>query len=275
MKPLILNLTPTGMVPTLQDTPHVPLTVEAIARDVAQGVALGVSMVHLHARDVEGRPTPDPAVYGELIRRLRQDHPGLVLVVSTSGRTHPAFEDRAAVLDLAGDARPDMASLTLGSLNFAHTASLNSPEVIQRLAARMQERGIRPELEVFDLGMVNVAHYLIRKGLLTPPYYFNLILGNLATAQARLSHVALMVSELPEGSLWSLGGIGPAQLSMTGLGALMADGVRVGLEDNLHLDEERTRLATNTELVARVRAIAEAAGRGVATPGEVRLRLGL
>lgn len=275
MNPLILNLAPTGLVPTREDTPHVPLTPEAIAADVDACVARGVSMVHLHARDEAGRPTSRRDVFAEIMRLIRGRHPELVLVVSTSGRCAPSFEDRAEVLDLEGPLKPDMASLTLGSLNFARDGSLNSPDMIQRLAARMQERGIRPELEVFDLGMLNYAHYLIRKGLLTPPYYFNLLLGNIGSAQARLTHLGLLVSELPEGSLWSLGGLGTHQLAMNALGVVLADGVRVGLEDNLHFDEARTQRATNLDLVDRVRNQAEALGRPVATPRQARERLGL
>ncbi len=275
MKPLILNFTPTGMLPMKADTPHVPITPEEIAQDVDACVALGASMVHLHARDEQGLPTYRKEVYGDIIRRIRTKHPNLVVVASTSGRTYSEFWQRADVLDLEGDLRPDMGSLTLSSINFNKVASINSPDMIMRLAERMQERGIKPELEVFDLGMVNYAHYLIRKGLLAPPYYFNIILGNIAAAQAKLLHLGLIVSELPPDSVWSIGAVGDNQLRMNGVGVVCADGVRVGLEDNIYLDEERTTLATNTRLVERVRRIAEGMGRGLATAAETRLHLGL
>ncbi len=275
MNSIIINLAPTGMVPTRAQSPHVPLTPAEIERDVDACVRFGVSMVHLHARDAEGAPTYRKEIYADIIGRVRAKHPELVVIVSTSGRTFGAFEQRSEVLDLEEGLKPDMASLTLSSLNFPRSASVNSPDMLQRLAGRMQERGIKPELEVFDLGMVNYAHYLISKGLLTPPYYFNILLGNIATAQARLSHLGLIVSDLPEGSIWCVAGIGDAQLAMNTLGMAMGDGARVGLEDNLHLDPERTVLATNAQLVGRVRAIAEAMGRVVATPAELRRRLAL
>jgi uncharacterized protein (DUF849 family) len=275
MKKLILNLTPTGMIPTRNMTPHVPITPPEIASDVAACVPFGVSMVHLHARDESGVPTYVKSIYGDILGRIRATHPDLVLVVSTSGRNFPEFNQRSEVLDLEDGLRPDMASLTLSSLNFPATASVNSPDMIQRLAGRMQEKGIKPELEVFDLGMANYAHYLIHKGLITPPYYFNIILGNVASAQAKLQHLGLIVSELPPGSIWSVGGIGDAQLAMNTVGITCADGVRVGLEDNIFFSEDRSVLASNVTLLERVRKIADALGRPVASAAEVRGLLAL
>ena len=275
MKPLILNFTPTGMLPMKEQAPLVPTSPEEIAQDVDACVGLGASMIHLHARDEAGHPTYRKEVYGDIIGRIRAQHPDLVLIASTSGRTYSEFEQRADVLDLEGGLRPDMGSLTLSSINFNKVASINSPDMILRLAERMQARGIKPELEVFDLGMVNYAHYLIKKGLLTPPYYFNIILGNIAAAQAKLLHLGLIVSELPPDSIWSVGAVGDAQLAMNAVGVVCADGVRVGIEDNIYLDEDRTVLATNPDLVGRIRRIAEGMGRRLATPSETRIRLGL
>jgi uncharacterized protein (DUF849 family) len=275
MNKLILNLTPTGMIPTREMTPHVPITPVEIAGDVANCVPFGVSMVHLHARDEAGTPTYHKSIYGDIIGRIREVHPDLVLVVSTSGRNFSEFIQRSEALDLEDGLKPDMASLTLSSLNFIGSASVNSPDMIQRLAAKMQEKGIKPELEVFDLGMVNYAHYLIRKGLITPPYYFNIILGNIAGAQAELLHLGLIVSELPPDSIWSVGGIGAAQLGMNTLGVVRADGVRVGLEDNIFFSEDRSVLASNATLLERVRKIADVIGRQIASPTEARNLLGL
>ncbi|MHC4758857.1 MAG: 3-keto-5-aminohexanoate cleavage protein, partial [Planctomycetota bacterium] len=107
------------------------------------------------------------------------------------------------MLELSGELKPDFASLTLSSLNFNNIASINSPQMIKALAGKMLEKGIRPELEVFDLGMINYAKYLISKELIKPPYYFNLILGNIACAQPNMLSMGLMVRELPENSIWS------------------------------------------------------------------------
>ena len=139
----------------------------------------------------------------------------------------------------------------------------------------MLEAGIRPELEAFDLGMLNYAKYLIRKKLLRPPYYFNLIVGNVACAQADLMTMGLMVRELPVGSVWSAGGVGNAQLTANTMALLGGGGVRVGLEDNIWLDDKRTRLASNRELVERVVLIARTLGREPYTHAETRGILGV
>jgi uncharacterized protein (DUF849 family) len=272
----ILNFTPTGMIPTREMTPHVPITPEEIVDQVLAVLPLGVTMVHLHARDRDtGRPTSAPEVYAEIIGGIREHDKDVVLCVSTSGREVSAFEQRAAVLELTGELKPDFASLTLSSLNFNQQASLNAPDTIKALARTMLERGIRPELEAFDLGMINYAKYLIRKGLLRPPCYFNCILGNIACAQADLMSLGLMVRELPAGAIWSAGGVGDAQLTMNAMALVAGGGVRVGLEDTIWYDAARTRLATNRELVERTLVMAEALGRRPYRPHEARELLGV
>lgn len=263
------------MVPTRAMSPHVPLAPDEVARDVMQCAQLGAAMVHLHARAADGTPTEDPAIYGQMIGAIRAAAPDLIVIASTSGRLVREVEKRAASLYLEGSLKPDMASLTLGSMNFATTASINEPQTIVRLAQIMQERGIKPELEVFDLGMVNMAKILIDKGLLQPPYYFNILLGNPGTAQATLMHLAAMVGDLPPQSYWSLAGLGRFQARATALGVVMGHGVRVGLEDNLWLDNDRKELATNAQYVRRIVAQAEAIGRPVATARAARAMLGL
>ncbi|BAU26513.1 uncharacterized protein (DUF849 family) [Aneurinibacillus soli] len=273
MKKLIINLAPTGIIPVKQMTPHVPIHPEEIVADVLKCAELGASIVHLHARDGEEKATYKKDIYGSIIHGIRSVNKDLVIVVSTSGRVFGDFEQRSEVLNLEEELRPDMASLTLGSLNFYNKASSNSPSMIAKLAEKMLECDIKPELEVFDLGMVNFAHYLIKKELLKPPYYFNILLGNIATAQAKLMHLGLIVSELPEQSIWSVAGIGSYQKQMSALGVTLADGVRIGLEDNLWEDDSRTHLASNVTLVQRVVNLAQAMERPIATPQDVRSML--
>lgn len=275
MEALILNLAPTGLLPTRAQTPHVPLSIEEITQDCLRCAALGASMFHLHARHPDGSPSSDPVLFGELIASLRQALPEAILISTTSGRRCPDLEQRAASLHLEGASKPDMASLTLGSLNFSQEASLNAPDTIRQLARRMKEHGIRPELEVFDLGMLNFAKILIEQGLIEPPFYFNLILGNPSSAQASLLHLGTLVAELPPQSTWCVGGIGRYQSTANALGLAIGHGVRTGLEDNLWLDAQRTQLASNVQLVERIAQQAQALGRPLATPREVRHRLGL
>jgi uncharacterized protein (DUF849 family) len=139
----------------------------------------------------------------------------------------------------------------------------------------MRSRGIKPELEAFDAGMINYAKYLIHKGLLQPPFYFNLILGNIACAQADLLHAGVLLHDLPQPSLVAFGGVGRAQLPVNALAVAMGYGVRVGLEDNIWFDQPRTRLATNLDLIRRIRDLAALHERPVLTPAGLRDRLGL
>ena len=229
----IFNFTPTGMIPTKDMTEHVPIQPEEIITQVLETAELGVNMVHLHARDIETEaPTYKKEVYSEIISGIRQKNKDLVLCVSTSGRNFPEFEKRSQVLELTGEVKPDFGSLTLSSLNFNKQASMNAPDMIRALAQKMLDNNIRPELEAFDLGMINYAKYLITKGLVKPPYYFNLILGNIACAQANILSLGLMINELPSESIWSAGGIGNWQLKMNAMSIIEGGGVRVGLEDN-------------------------------------------
>jgi len=273
---LIINFTPTGMIPTKDITPRVPVAPGEVVEQVLEVSEMGVNMVHLHAREPEtGLPTYKKEVYAEITSGVRAKNKDLVISVSTSGRNFFEFEKRSEVLDLEGELKPDLASLTLSSLNFNKQASVNSPEMIQALARKMLEKGIRPELEVFDLGMINYAKYLIKKGWIKPPYYFNLILGNIACAQANMLSLGLMISELPESAIWSVGGVGDSQLRMNAMAIVAGGGVRVGLEDNIWYDETRTRLASNRDLVDRVLDIANAMGRQPFAQETTRERLGL
>jgi 3-keto-5-aminohexanoate cleavage enzyme len=272
----VLNFAPTGMIPTKEMCPHVPLTPQEIVKDIFSVLELGVNMVHIHARDPEtGSPTFSKEVYREIIRNIRKYNKDIILGVSTSGRFFNEFAQRADCLDLDGDCKPDFASLTLSSLNFNKEASINSPQMIQDLAQKMLDQGIKPELEVFDIGMINYARYLIRKGLLKTPYYFNLILGNIASAQANLLHLGMMINELPEGSFWSVGGVGDYQLELNSISLASGGGIRIGLEDNIWLDSDRTRLASNRELVERAVTIGKALGREPYNPQELRRLLKL
>jgi len=275
MTDLIVNLAPTGAVHMRDHSPYVPISPDEIIADVNECVDAGASMVHLHAREADGGPSYRKERYARIIEGIRERHDDVVIVVSTSGRVFADLEKRTEVLSLQGDGKPDMASLTLGSMNFMNAPSVNSLDTIMRILDRMTSAGIRPELEVFDLGMVNVAHHLIRRGLLQPPYFFNVILGNIATAQAKLSHIALIASELPEGSYWSLAGLGRFQKSMCAAGVVFAHGVRVGLEDTIWNNKDKTTLATNASLVSQAIGIARHIGRDIARPDVVRQMLAL
>lgn len=276
MDKIIVNFTPTGMIPRKKQTPHVPVSPKEIIDEVKAAWEQGISMVHLHARNIEDEaPAFQRDIYAEIIGGIRNFAPELVICASTSGRVLNTFETRSDVLSLEDDLKPDMASLTLSSLNFNKSASVNEPSMIVALAERMKEKGIRPELELFDIGMVNYFNYLVRKEILTPPYYANLILGNIACAQADLLHIGCMIKDFPERTVFSLGGVGNPQLQMNSLAIAMGWGVRVGLEDNYWYDSARTTLATNQSLLERIHRIVAANEKEVMSSRELRLLLDL
>jgi 3-keto-5-aminohexanoate cleavage enzyme len=272
---LIINLAPTGIVHTRADSPHLPVSPDEIVADCCRGRDAGVSMVHIHARNAEGGAAFQKEIYGEIIAKVRAKCPDLILCASTSGRVFSSMEQRSEVLDLEDAVLPDMASLTLGSMNFPSSASVNEPDMIAGLLKKMRERGVIPELEVFDWGMVDYAKYLLRRGLLADPLYFNILLGSLGTLHATPFHLATLVHELPENATWAATGIGRSQLPVNAMAISMGGHVRVGLEDSAFLDTGKTRPASNLDLVERIVRIARAVGRPIASPNEARRMIGL
>lgn len=254
------------------DSPWVPLFAEEIAEQVLEAAELGVTSVHLHARRPDGSPAWEVDYYEDIISRIRRDDSDLVICVTTSGRLEADPAKRSQVLTLDGESKPDMASLTLSSMNFATTASVNDPSTVQNLAGIMLSKGIKPELEVFDTGMLNYVHYLAAKGLLKAPFIANFIMGGPATVQAGPLELGLMLARLPMNSVWLAGGIGRSQLTAATLALASGGGVRVGLEDNLFFDKARTRLASNRDLVQRVLSIAEHLEQEPISPRDFRSR---
>jgi uncharacterized protein (DUF849 family) len=198
-----------------------------------------------------------------------------VVCVTCSGRFAVDLDSRAEVLSLDGDAKPDMASLTLGSNNFARQASVNAPDTIRGLAERMRDRGIRPELEVFEPGMVAFGRHLVERGLIDPPCYVNVLLGNPGTSRLSPGSLGAFLAEMPEDWTWAAAGIGRHQLPANAMAIAAGGHVRVGLEDNIWWDRARTTPASNEQLVRRVAQLAEQLERPLATPAEVRRMLGL
>ncbi|WP_392543807.1 3-keto-5-aminohexanoate cleavage protein [Oryzobacter telluris] len=269
-RPVPIVLAPTGMVPTKAMTPHVPVTPEEIARDVAEAAAIGITSVHIHARDDEGVPTWTRDTYERIVGAVRDAAPEVLVNVSTSGRTWTELERRADCLALDGDLKPDLASLTLSSLNFISGASVNAPETVRGLAQIMLDRGITPELEIFDMGMVNVVNVLRKQGLLPGAIVANLFFGNVSGLQATPSEIGLTVDRLPDDAVWSGAGLGAFALPAQAIALAAGGGVRVGLEDGIHLDRGRTTLATNPGLVERIHGLIDTLDRRVMTSGELR-----
>ncbi len=268
---LIIKLAPTGMIPTKEDTPHVPTTAQEIAEDAYRAYRLGASVVHVHARDELGRPTHKREYFETIFQLIRERCPDMIVCATTSGRVTPQVEHRSEVLGLG----TEMASLTMGSLNFRDYPSVNSMDTIQKLAEEMSRRGILPELEIFEPGFINTSKYLLKKGVLKPPLHFNLLLGSLGSIPADLRDLVYLVESLPPGSTWSATGIGRFQTRINAAAMLMGGHVRVGIEDSIYYNYPKKELATNEKLVERIVRVARDVGREIATPDEARRILGL
>ena len=267
---LIINAAITGMVPTKKDNPHVPVSVDQIIDDAINCYKAGASIVHVHARDSEQKPTYKKEIYAKIIEGIKSQCANVIICATTSGRVHNTFEKRSQVLELSGDLKPDMGSLTMGSLNFPNQSSVNTPEMIERLALKMKENGIVPEIEIFETGMISATKVLIKKGILKAPFYFNLLFGSVYSVPATMFDLSYIVKNLPPDVHWAAAGIGKFQLKINFASILMGGHVRVGLEDNLYYDHAKKELATNEMLIKRVVKFANVIGRQVATAQEAR-----
>ena len=268
-KKLIICCALTGSLPTKEQNPSVPITPDEIAADAEAVYHAGASIVHCHARDAQGKASHDPAIFQEIHDKIKARCPKLIVQLSTGARAAVPFEDRCAALR----SDPEMARLCTGSTNFPVGVYANDMDMVVKLAIIMNERNIKPEIEVFDTKMVGAAVQLAEMGLIQKPIYFDFVMGSQNAQAADIRQLGYLVSMLPVGSEWVAAGIGANQIKTT-LMAIAAGGhVRVGLEDNIYL--YKGVKATNVKLVERVVRLAKEAGREVATPDEAREILGL
>jgi uncharacterized protein (DUF849 family) len=260
----IINFAPTGTQPNRNNS-YAPLTPSEIIEEVHEAYEIGITLTHIHARDpITLENTYSKNVYREIIEGIRKFCPNLSICVSLTGRLFPEFEKRSEVLEL----HPDMGSLTMSSINFPKSASINEPEMILKLIEKMEDYGVIPEIECFDSGMLNYTNYLINKNILKSPFYINVILGNIYNAQTDLTTVASIINNKPNNTLMCLGGIGNEQLKSNVLGLLYSDGVRIGLEDNLY-DNNKNKI-NNKNLLLRIHNIINDFGYSVMTPEELQ-----
>lgn len=269
MEKLIITTALTGNVPTRERTPHVPLTSREIAEDVMRCAEAGAAVFHVHARDAKGKPTLDLAVFKETVRRVKALAPDVIIQLSTGARAGKDWDARANPVRLL----PEMASFTTGSNNLPGIIYENSPDFIRFLAEVFRDTGVKPEIEVFETGMINNALHLVKKGLLTPPLHFDFVLGAPGAMPGTVRNLVFLADSLPPGATWTVAGIGKAEIPLAAAAIAMGGHVRAGIEDNLYLPDG-TR-ATNVQLVERVAAIAGMIGRDLASPEEARRILSL
>lgn len=269
MDKLIITAALVGAETTREHNPNLPLTPEEITQAAAEAREAGASIVHIHVRDEEGNPTQDMEIFGRTCDLIREKT-DLIVQISTGGAVGTPQDERVLPLDL----RPEMATLTCGTVNFGDDIFENPEPLIEKLAARMLELEIKPELEIFDLGHVANAMRLLKRGLVKPPLYFDFVMGVPGGMSGSIHNLIHLTRELPPDSIWQVAGIGRHELPL-GVVAIAAGGhVRVGFEDNVYYS--RGVLAeSNAQLVARIARIAKEVGREVATPDEAREILGI
>jgi len=272
VSPCIISVAITGSLPQKSHNPAVPITPDEQIESAHEAFEAGAALVHIHVRDERGAPSSDPARFAAVQAGVRRHCPGMIVQFSTGGRGRE-LDERGAMLHLT----PDMASLATGSVNFPTSVYENPPDFVERLARRMLELGIKPEVEVFDVAMLYNAAELVKAGLLRSPVHVQFVLGLKNALPARHELLEFLVSELASvlpGATWTAAGIGRHQLTVNRWSLELGGHARTGLEDNLRFDNERLA-RSNAELVARVAALANEHGRAVAAPAEARQLLGL
>ncbi len=287
---VVLTCAVTGAGDTTGKSPHVPVTPKGIAEAAIEAAKAGASAAHIHARDPEtGQGSRDPKLFREIVDRVRDSDTDVVINVTAgmggdwiSDPANPAMpgpgtdmigpEERLAHIK---ECLPEICSLDCGTLNFSDTDMIyiSTPPALRRMAGLVQEWGVKPELEVFDLGHIRFAKAMVDEGLIDAPPMFQLCLGIPWGADQTVETMAAMKAQLPPGTSWASFGIGRGQMPMAAAAVALGGNVRVGLEDNIYL--ERGVLATNGQLVTRAVEIIERMGGRVLTPQEARNKLKL
>jgi 3-keto-5-aminohexanoate cleavage enzyme len=271
-KPCIITVAITGSVPRKEDTPAVPVTVSEQIESTHEAFEAGATIVHVHVRDEQQRPSSDPDKFAAFQEGVRKHCPGMIVQFSTGGRGRAA-EERGSMLHH----RPDMASLATGSVNFPNMIYENHPELVDELAARMLEYDIKPEIEIFDLAMLYTAARMVGDGQLKAPLHVQFVFGLKNALPPRREilefEVAQLKALLPDAT-WTAAGIGRSQLEMNHWALELGGHCRTGLEDNIRYDKSRLA-ASNAELVARVAGLCADYNRHPASVEEARRILSL
>ena len=272
MDKVIVTAAITGSRITREQTPHIPVLPDEIADSAVEARDAGASIVHIHVRDPQtGLGTQDLALFEHVVNSIRA-RCDVVLCLTTSGipGRNLSHEERMVSLELS----PELASFDAGSLHMGDLLFANPPDFLELLAGRMLEKGTKPELEIFDVGMIGNCLRLMERGLLKRPLHFQFVLGAPGGSPGTVKSLGHMLDMVPADSTWSPAGIGRAQLPLAMTSLAMGGHVRVGLEDNIYYSQG-VLAASNAQLVERIVRIARELGREPATPDETREILGL
>jgi len=264
MDKLIITAALAGAEVTRHDNPNLPITPQELADAAYDCYRAGASIVHLHARNEDQSSTQSADVYGEIIDLIKAKC-NLVVQVSTGGAVGMSAEERLQPVYL----KPEMATLSTGSVNFGDDVFMNPPAYIEEFARIMQEQGVKPEIEAFDVGMINNALQLVKKGFLKEPLHFDFVMGVPGGIPGTLKNLLHMAESVPTGSTWTVAGVGRTELPLGTAAIIMGGHVRVGFEDNIYYTKG-VLAESNAQLVERIARVAEIHSRPVASPDEAR-----
>lgn len=271
MDKLIITACICGAEVTKENNPAVPYTVEEIANEAYGAYKAGASIIHLHVRYDDGTPTQDVERFRECFEAIRAKCPDVVIQPSTGGAVGMSNDERLQPITLM----PEMATLDCGTCNFGgDDIFVNTENMIKDFGEKMIARGIKPEVEVFDKGMIDMANRLCKKGYIKAPMHFDFVMGVNGGISGEPRDLIFMKESIPQGSTWTVAGVGRYEFPMAVMGILMGGHVRVGFEDNVYLSKG-VLAKSNAELVEKVVRLAKEFGREIATPDEAREILGL
>ncbi len=269
MEKLIITAAMIGAEVTKDAQPNLPITPDEIAEAAYECYKAGASIVHVHARDEKGEPTQSYEVYKEIKEKIEAKC-DIIVQPSTGGATWHTPEERLQPVDLS----PEMATLSAGTCNFGEDVFMNSQEYMEVFAQKMLDKNVKPEIEIFERGMIDNAKRLLKKGLIKAPVHFDLVLGVPGACPGNPEDLMYMVDKLPEGSTWTVAGIGRFETPLAAMAIILGGHVRVGFEDNIYYSKG-VLAESNAQLVERIVRLAKELGREVATPDEARQILGL
>ncbi len=268
---MVITCAMVGAETTREQTPYLPISAEEIGEQAKKCREAGAAMVHLHVRNADGSPSQSPELFRAAIREIRR-RTDVLIQTSTGGAVGMEVDERCGPLTLTGADKPDMATLTTGTVNFGKDVFWNPRALVRDIAKRIKAIGLRPEVECFDVGMIDEARALAKDGLVDLPAHFDFVLGVPGALAADERALDFMIAYLPEGSTWTVAAMGRHQLAFVELAAKKGGNARVGLEDNIYLSKG-VLAKGNHELVAAAAQLARAAGRELATPAEAKALL--
>jgi len=271
MEKLIITAAICGAEVTKEHNPAVPYTITEIGQEALAAYKAGASIIHLHVREDDGTPTQCKERFAACMAEIKRLCPDVIIQPSTGGAVGMTNDERLQPVEL----NPEMATLDCGTCNFGgDDIFVNTENMIIDFGTRMIERGIKPECEVFDKGMIDMAIRLQKKGFIETPMHFNLVLGVNGGISGQPRDLIFMQESLPAGSTFTVSGVGRFQFIVTPIAILLGGHVRVGFEDNIYISKG-VMAKSNGELVEKVVRIAKEFGREIATPDEARAILGL